>query len=144
MKICAKCSNKTDNFPPSKQNKSGTGSWCRPCVNEYHKERRRTGKAKKPTYEQNRAWALKKTYGISIEEFNTILENQGGVCASCGEFPGNQKNKFHVDHDHACCAGFKSCGKCIRGILCHFCNLTLGLMNDDITKLTLLMQYLSK
>ncbi|MGW8884645.1 endonuclease domain-containing protein [Streptomyces sp. NPDC055749] len=34
---------------------------------------------------------------------------------------------FHIDHDRACCPSRgPSCGKCVRGYLCHLCN-TQGL-----------------
>lgn len=31
-----------------------------------------------------------------------------------------------IDHDHDCCKGVYSCGKCVRGIVCYYCNFLLG------------------
>jgi hypothetical protein len=49
-----------------------------------------------------------------------------------------------VDHDHNCCPGTFSCGHCIRGLICNNCNLTLGLMRDDITNLQAMVRYLQQ
>ncbi len=62
-------------------------------------------------------------YQLSLEEYNVLLVKQGGVCAICGEPP--KKNNLSVDHNHDCCSGKKSCGKCLRGILCVRCNSKL-------------------
>jgi hypothetical protein len=42
-----------------------------------------------------------------------------------------RKKFLHVDHDHACCPGPKSCGKCVRFLLCDKCNVGLGSFSDD-------------
>src|SRR6266496_914731 len=36
-----------------------------------------------------------------------------------------------IDHDHDCCPGSASCGKCIRGFLCGLCNSAIGMLNND-------------
>lgn len=55
------------------------------------------------------------------EDWEVLLAKQGGVCAMCGG-----QNPNEVDHDHQCCPGRDSCGKCVRGILCKKCNWRVG------------------
>jgi hypothetical protein len=43
--------------------------------------------------------------------------------------------KIHVDHDHSCCRGVRSCGKCVRGIACEPCNKGIGAFGDDPERL---------
>jgi Recombination endonuclease VII len=64
--------------------------------------------------------------GLTQEQFDRLLEVQGHACAMCHEpFDGGQL--IHVDHDHACCQKRnRSCGKCVRGLLCRGCNIALG------------------
>lgn len=76
----------------------------------------------------------KLTRGISHEDRDRLLEEQGGVCKCCGS-PNSGSNKgWHVDHDHK--TGV------IRGVLCANCNVALGQVNDDINKLYQLINYL--
>jgi hypothetical protein len=71
------------------------------------------------------------------------LAAQGGVCAICKRKPG--KKPLAVDHDHGCRAGNgKTCGKCVRGLLCEDCNLSLGKMNDDPVRLIAAVDYLTQ
>jgi hypothetical protein len=51
-----------------------------------------------------------------------MLDAQHNGCKLCGEPLVN----FVIDHDHACCSGRRSCGKCVRGLLCVSCNAGLG------------------
>ena len=59
-------------------------------------------------------------YGITIADYNAILERQGGVCAICKKHPGET---LCVDHCHAT-------GK-VRGLLCRKCNAAIGFLEDD-------------
>ena len=93
---------------------------------EYNKEHH----AKNP--DARRSTIYKNKFGISLDTYNEMLEQQGGVCAVCkqGELMvdkrTNQVRRLAVDHDHTCCPSDKSCGKCVRGLLCHKCNTFLG------------------
>lgn len=60
-------------------------------------------------------------------------------CQICGSF-----EKPSIDHDHNCCPGNKSCGKCIRGVLCRGCNSGLGMFGDDPEKLEAAAGYLRR
>lgn len=69
---------------------------------------------------QRAAWVLK-TYGITMEEWDTIFEAQGRVCAICKRAP-KPGETFHLDHEHQ---GGPS-GP-VRGIVCPFDNTrTIG------------------
>ena len=73
-----------------------------------------------------RTYRLREAYGITADQYDLMLAAQGGGCAICGVTPEHFKLAMPVDHDHACCPGRKSCGQCVRGILCPFCNNALG------------------
>lgn len=75
-------------------------------------------------------------YGISQEQFIEMSKRPCDICGSMG--------RMCVDHDHSCCPGAKSCGKCIRGRLCSKCNSAIGLLQDDVGILQAAIQYLSR
>lgn len=79
-------------------------------------------------------------FGLNRVKYEALLVEQGGGCAICGR-PAYGRS-FHVDHDHACCSGKGCCGKCIRGLLCNGCNVALGHMQDDPTRLRAAADYL--
>lgn len=74
------------------------------------------------TVRQKLSRELKCRYNITIEDYDQMLLDQNGVCALCFK---QDTFRLSVDHDHRCCAGNKSCGKCVRGLLCRPCNAAL-------------------
>lgn len=90
--------------------------------------------ARKADPERHRAQDLKKNFKITLADYYAKLEAQCGVCAICGCLPDDKRNyprnNLAVDHDHQCCdVNGKSCGECIRSLLCMGCNM--GNFNDD-------------
>lgn len=103
---------------------------CRPCAKVARSRYRKAQREADPTH--GRSVELRQKYGLSIEQFDTMLAAQGGVCAICDKTePGGRWGTWHVDHDHGCCPGSRSCGGCIRGLLCHSCNTALGHLADS-------------
>lgn len=80
-------------------------------------------------------------YGITMKQYLELLEEQNGVCAICERKP-EEAGVLAVDHDHTCCRFEKTCGKCIRGLICTCCNLSIGRFNDDVNRLERAAQYL--
>lgn len=61
------------------------------------------------------------------EQYNNLLVQQNNRCAICKE----EGKALSVDHDHSCCPGEESCGKCVRGLLCNRCHSMLEYANYD-------------
>jgi hypothetical protein len=73
-----------------------------------------------------------KRYGITVEQFDVLLASQNDQCSICSRTFWEEVSGPHVDHDHSCCnEQQKSCGKCIRGLLCASCNFALGALLDN-------------
>lgn len=97
----------------------------------------RTYRRASPALEKARN--LRKKFNLSIEDYDRMLEAQGGVCAICKQPETHKRNDkvkaLAVDHDHRT-------GK-IRGLLCADCNTGIGKLKDSIDVLTSAVQYLS-
>ncbi len=105
----------------------------------------RNWKAKKskqdPFYTLN--LSLVRLYNITFQDYEAMLIKQDFRCAICPQQHGwGRYEKLHVDHDHQCCKGSKSCGKCVRSLLCSHCNIMLGNAHDDIDILKAAIDYL--
>ena len=80
---------------------------------------------------QTRNSHLQTKFQISLEEYNQRFAHQGERCAICG---GKTVRLLAVDHNH-------ETGQ-FRGLLCHNCNVGLGLFHDNVTLLLEAAAYL--
>lgn len=138
MKTCPKCqvSKPFAAFGKHKNRADGLQAYCRDCKSgvdkAYYVNNSDVIKGQKVHS------ARKYKYGLTEEAYNALLEQQGGFCACCGLVEPE-----HIDHDHSCCPTAKTCGNCVRGLLCRKCNVFIGYieMNPGIYKNAL--EYLS-
>lgn len=113
-------------FSKDKRATDGLQSQCKPCcatannlryhadierLRTYNRERHR----KNPERVKN--YNLKRWYGIDLEEYKTLCDEQSGRCSIC-----NEKGKLVVDHSH-------KTGK-VRELLCNKCNSVLGYIKE--------------
>lgn len=123
-KQCRRCLAWLDveNFHRSARSSDGLTGTCRRCQRDHQ---------------------LKRDFGITLTDYEAVLTAQGGGCAVCGATEGDNGRMLAVDHDHGCCpSSRKTCGDCVRGLLCSECNLQLGRVADDIDRLEALVSYL--
>lgn len=135
--------------------KDGYSNQCRKCEiakqAEYQarpdirEKRNAQARAKGRTSEQIRRQRLWTWHRLKPEQYDALLAAQGGVCGVCGsDDPGKRGEFFHVDHDHGCCASNRSCGQCVRGLLCGRCNPMLGFAKDSVETLEAAIAYLRR
>lgn len=115
-KICTKCgaTKPLDEFYRKGAPKSGFRARCIRCVKDYYQDNRK----------RIRQRDVKRMYGISLADYDRMLEEQGGVCAICGKSPEENGMRLSVDHDHNT--------EEIRSLLCHTCNFGIGSFGDDL------------
>lgn len=74
----------------------------------------------------------KRKFGISLEQYNEMLNAQNGVCAICRNTCDAGLN-LAVDHCH-------DCGQ-VRALLCKNCNTALGLLKENTDIMQAAIQY---
>src|SRR5262245_42938009 len=77
-----------------------------------------------------RSFELKR-YGVTLAEYDALLEKQGGLCAICRK---HSKRRLCIDHCHLTGT--------VRGLLCDSCNLGLGSLKEDQASLVAALAYL--
>lgn len=160
LKTCKRCQKKKnlEDFNKSYRSKDGYGYQCKKCTNEVRRIKyndktssyresvlvsRKKYVHKKTTREGRRERMLLEKYQLTLEQYQTILKLQNGLCKICKN-PQRTKSRTYlsVDHDHKCCPGPISCGKCIRGLLCDSCNQAIGLLLEDPEIIVQALEYI--
>ena len=148
MKRCSKCNDlkPLDQFYAEKSCRDGLRPDCKSCfaarakaryeakrediiayVSQWQKDNAERVRAYRKQYNASRKSELreghlKRKFGITLDDFEAMLEAQGGGCAICGR-SAPEGTSLHVDHDHE--TGV------VRGLLCFTCNGALGMFTED-------------
>lgn len=115
--------------------KVSSNSYCAPCKRAYDQAYRAKNRERLST--QRKENRLLAAYGITLGEYENMVQAQGGICALCNEEPrpnGRLGPALVIDHDH-------ETGQ-VRGLLCHHCNVALGHLRDDSDLLRKAIKYL--
>ncbi len=154
-KICFKCKKEKclSEFGKDKYNNDGYTYDCKICrrekeqiwrdknrdkikeINEKRTENRKAYYKSDVGVISSRRAHLKRSFNITLEEYDELLDKQNQVCGICGSNETDKRNMFlSVDHNH-------DTNK-IRGLLCNTCNRALGLFKDDKNNLLNAIKYL--
>lgn len=101
-----------------RKNTCGYKSLCKKCIN-------------KRSLLKRKHYYIKYAYGKSEEWYNNLVKEQHHKCAIC-----KKEVKLVIDHCH-------NTGN-VRELLCNKCNSVLGYVNEDITILNNMIDYLIK
>jgi hypothetical protein len=145
-KICTRCKQlKPINLFPcvSRENRKPRAQ-CKQCC----AEKQRQTYASKPQQYRNyvkkrrikynnvhKRIANLKTFGLTIEDYETMLKSQNKQCAICGTLQCTSGKRLAIDHCHLT-------GR-IRGLLCLRCNQAIGKFNDNYFLLQQAADYVS-
>lgn len=145
-KICPKCNRDKPLivFSKSKKIKSDDGytMWCTFCLRTLRWQKViEKVKRKEKGFVANDITNPFAKYNITKDDYKIMYKEQNGVCKICRQPETTRANNgrfrsLSIDHCH-------KTGK-VRGLLCHSCNLSLGLLKDDIKILEAAIRYLKE
>lgn len=145
MKCCRDCGNSYElhEFVSNKLSKDGKDSLCIFCnrkrVQQWRKDfpEKRTKQIQRELKSKTKLRQdLRRNYGLSIDDYENMLQTQQYSCAICGKHESKQSQRLSVDHCH-------TTGK-VRQLLCAHCNSLLGMAKEDLDILEKAKQYLIK
>lgn len=170
-KVCPKCRQEKllCEFFRDRTKSQGRAAYCKGCVRSYQREwekknpekRREISKRYRERYpdritetqrrcyskperkQKQRKWQrqnkdkvriyqMKSKFGLTTEQ--AVELSKIDKCSACGGPPG--KHNLHVDHNHRT-------GE-VRGMLCHGCNVSLGLLREDLERIRALANYIER
>ena len=114
-KKCYKCKKvlSLNTFEKNSSTKDGFGNLCKECASLKQRER-----------------SYRRYYGITLDDYEEMYEEQNGKCYICG----NRHTILCVDHNH-------KTGK-VRSLLCRRCNHTIGGIEENIRILESMIKYI--
>ena len=124
-KICTKCKKRKllSEFPYKGANRKGLRAWCKFCKNK--EARKYRAKVKKQNPEQytktNFKQNIKSKYGLTIDDYNKLFQEQNGCCAVCGKH--QSEIILCVEHRHS--------DGLVRGLVCKTCNHLIDIYETD-------------
>lgn len=130
-KECGKCKRylSVSEYYKDSSRKNGISAYCKECS----RMQNNSWRARNPHImkESQRNTMRKRTYGISAEDYNLLLESQNFSCRICLKEIGREAA---VDHCHKTAV--------VRGLLCRKCNSAIGLLGEDIDSFQRAIDYL--
>lgn len=158
MKKCSKCfiDKDTTEFHRHSGTKDGLQPDCKECKKGYRKKwyeanrgavlaKNKEWLAKNPGHSREwyrnnkqiaRNWQLNRDFGISLDQYNKMLQDQSSKCKICNVSQDETPKNFAVDHCHLT--------NKIRGLLCQNCNLGIGYFRDNHEILNKALKYLKE
>tara|TARA_R110000744_G_scaffold176069_1_gene294952 strand:- start:35 stop:466 length:432 start_codon:yes stop_codon:yes gene_type:complete len=141
MKQCTVCKEtKTlDEYYNYKATKDGKSYRCKGCDTKARAKWAKNNPEK--SRRSSRERSLKCKYGISLRDYEEMLESQGKSCACCGATENHTSGSsregwnFAVDHCHT--TGV------VRGLLCNQCNRAIGMLGDTVEGIQKAIDYLN-
>ena len=125
-------------FSKNKRRVDNLSYYCKQCVNQRAREAYEKKKQDPERYQleqqKERDRHLRRTFGITSQQYDQMLDAQAGRCAICHTDECKSGYAFAVDHCHTT--------EKIRGLLCRDCNTSLGKFNDNIQTLERAIEYL--
>lgn len=138
MKRCSRCDEEKppEEFYNHRINKDGLYSHCIECCGRDN-DKDYAIRGKNPDrILRERQYHLKRRYGLSLEQYDELFNQQEGCCAICLKHQSDLGQRLAVDHDHVTNE--------IRGLACTFCNHRVIGRHRDADMIRRLAAYLEQ
>lgn len=133
-----------EEFTGNRNKEDGLGSYCKRCSLEKSTKWRaenpekasqmvKNWRERNPNHRRNQL--LTRKYGIDLEDYDWMFEQQEGKCAICGAEKGtSHRDNLFIDHIEGTLI--------VRGLLCSTCNSGIGFLNHSTDTLKAAIAYL--
>ncbi len=123
-----------ESFHKTKSRHDGLHPYCKTCMRRLNRQYSKANPEK--TALRSRKSYLKYFYGITLEQYETMLTAQNYGCAICKTHHSKFEKSLHVDHCHVTDR--------IRQLLCSNCNFVIGYAQENTEILKTAIAYLER